>query len=305
MTKTTGSVAGSSSGAESRRKVLVGLAFASPYIAIWFVFMILPIGYGFFISLHDWNPMMGSEWLGFGNYIELFNRPRFWNSLYVTLEYSVYAVVLIMLFGLSFALLLHNSKVRGKTFVESALFFPYLLNVSVVSILWLFLLDPNVGIIPHYLEAAGILAPNFLNSPGWVILAISFVTAWWLAGYRMIVFRAGLQSIPEELYESAQLDGAGPIRSFFVITLPLLKPTLLFGLIITIVGGMRNVGQVMIMTEGGPGNSSEVLALYMYKLGFSFFKFGEAAAVGFILFAIVFLISLLIVRFIGLGSELR
>ena len=287
------------------KNLCVGLAFASPYIVLWFLFMVYPIGYGFFISLHEWNPIIGSKFIGLDNYAGLLTRERFWNSFVVTLEYSAYAVSMIMFLGLAFALILKAVRIFGKTFIEASLFFPYLLNVSVISILWMFLLDPDVGIVRYYLRAVGIDAPNFLDSPVWVIFTVAFVTAWWLAGYRMVVFRAGLETIPEELYESASLDGAGRFRSLFSITLPLLKPTLLFTLVITLVGGMRNVGQVMIMTEGGPGHSSEVLALYMYRLGFLFFKFGEAAAVGFIIFVVILVISAILFKLLGTSSELR
>lgn len=294
---------------DERREVLnntaIGILFALPYITIWFLFMVLPIGYGFYISLHEWNPILGSEFVGFENYRNLLGRERFWNSFWVTAEFSAYVVPLIIAIGLAFAIMLHNTRVIGAGWVEGAFFFPYLLNVSVVSIVWVFVLDGNVGIIPYYLRQLGLSPPTFLNNPYWVVPVIAFVSAWWLAGYRMVLFRAGLQTIPTELYESAAIDGAGGVRSFFLITLPLLKPTLLFATVVTLVGGMRSVGQVIIMTNGGPGNSSEVLALYMYRLAFDFFRFGEAAAIGFILFAIVFGLSLLLFWLFGTESELK
>lgn len=294
---------------DERRELLkttaIALLFILPYVTIWLLFMVLPIGYGFFISLHEWNPILGSEFIGLKNYINLFGRERFWKSLAVTAEFSAYVVPLIIGIGLVFALMLHHTRIRGAAWVEGAFFFPYLLNVSVVSIVWVFVLDGNVGIIPYYLRQIGLDPPTFLNSTAWVVPVIAFVSAWWLAGYRMVLFRAGLQTIPTELYESAAIDGAGGLRAFFLITLPLLKPTLLFATVITLVGGMRSVGQVIIMTNGGPGNSSEVLALYMYRLAFDFFKFGEAAAIGFILFAIVLLFSLMLFKLFGTESELK
>lgn len=289
----------------SRRGLLLGLAFIAPYFVLWFLFMILPIGYGFWISLHDWNPILGSKFVGFANYADLAATERFWGSFWNTLEYSAWVIPMIVGFGLAFALMLHRARLRGLAFVETALFFPYLLNVSVISIVWLFMLDPDVGIVMHYAQALGIALPTVLNDPVWVIPVIAFVTAWWLSGYRMVVFRAGLQAIPDELYESAALDGAGPVRSFLSITLPLIRPSLLFALVVTLVGGMRTFGQVIIMTNGGPGTASEVLALYMYRAAFEFLKFGSAAAVGFILFALIFGISLLLFRLFGFESELQ
>ena len=283
---------------------LVGILFLLPYLVLWLLFVVIPVGYGFYISLHKWNPMGAPPFVGFDNYIQLFSNSRFLNALENTFIYAVWAIPLVLVLGLAFALLLKRAKVRGVGFIEGALFFPYLLNVSVVGILWNFLLDPNVGIIPYYIRAAGFPAPDFLNNPALVLPTIAFVSAWWLCGYRMVVFRAGLNAIPEELYESSSLDGAGPVRQFFSITLPLMKPSILFAAILTIVAGLCMLGQVLIMTNGGPGTSSEVLALFMYRTAFESFNFGQAAAVGFVLFAIVFLISMALVRVFGLKSEL-
>lgn len=286
-------------------ELVVGLLFVLPYALLWSVFMIWPIVYGFFISLHKWQPALGSEWVGFRNYADLWRTPRFWNAALTTGKFAALVIPLILGFGLGFALLLHRRKLKGVSAVESALFFPYLLNVSIVSIVWMFLFDPDVGIVNYYLRRLGLAPPTFLNDPVWVIPAIALTTAWWLAGYRMVVFRAALQAIPEELFESAALDGAGPGRRLLHVTLPLLKPAMLFAAVLTLVGGLRTFGQVILMTGGGPGLSSEVLALYMYRLAFQFLNFGLAAAVGFILFGTIFLLSLALFFALGFESELR
>ena len=305
-----GGIRGGSKGAAVPRRrdpddTVIGLLFLLPYLILWSLFAVLPIGYGFYISLHKWNPIGGSKFIGFENYTQLFAVARFWNALKNTFVFAGCVIPLILGLGLGFALLLHRRILRGAGMVEGALFFPYLLNVSVVSILWAFILDPNVGIVPYYMRLLGIGSPDFLNSPTFVLPTIAFVTAWWLCGYRMVVFRAGLNAIPPELYESSSIDGAGPIRQFFSITLPLMKPSILFAAVLTLVGGLRTLGQVIIMTNGGPGTSSEVLALYMYRLAFESFNFGQAAAVGFILFAIIFVLSMILVRVLGLKSELN
>lgn len=284
---------------------VIGLLFLLPYLVLWGLFAVLPIGYGFYISLHKWNPIGGSKFIGFENYTQLFAVTRFWNALANTFVFAGCVIPLILGLGLGFALLLHRAQLRGAGVVEGVLFFPYLLNVSVVSILWAFILDPNVGIVPYYMRLLGFGSPDFLNSPTFVLPTIAFVTAWWLCGYRMVVFRAGLNAIPQELYESSSIDGAGRVQQFFSITLPLMKPAILFAAVLTLVGGLRTLGQVIIMTNGGPGTSSEVLALYMYRLAFESFNFGQAAAVGFILFAIIFALSMILVRVLGLQSELN
>jgi multiple sugar transport system permease protein len=289
-----------------RKDMAAGILFLLPYLALWLVFSVLPIGYGVYISLHKWNPLGRSPFVGLANYATLFTNARFWNAFENTFIFAACSIPMILVTGLAFALLLRHARLRPATaaVVEGAFFFPYLLNVSVVGILWVFLLDPSVGIVPYYLGRLGMTPPNFLNNPWLVLPTIAAVSAWWLSGYRMVIFRAGLNAIPQELYESSSLDGAGPIRQFIYITLPLLKPTLLFATVLTLVAGLSMLGQVIIMTNGGPGTSSEVLALYMYRTAFESFNFGQAAAVGFILFAIVLVLSLVAVKLFGLKSEL-
>jgi ABC-type sugar transport system permease subunit len=287
-----------------RSETIVGILFLLPYFALWLLFSVFSVGYGFYMSLHKWNPMGKSIFIGLDNYVGLFTNDRFLNAVKDTFIYAAWAIPLTLILGMAFALLLRRARIRAVSAVEGALFFPYLLNVSVVGILWGFLLDPNVGIIPYYLKFIGISPPNFLNSPVLVLPTIAFVSSWWLCGYRMVVFRAGLNAIPDEIYESSLLDGAGPIRQFLHITLPLMRPSILFAAILTLVAGLCMLAQVLIMTNGGPGTSSEVMALYMYRLAFESFNFGAAAAAGFILFSLVFVISVGLVNILGLESEL-
>lgn len=289
----------------NRRALREGLLFIAPYALLWFVFLFGPLLFGFLISLHQWNPFARNEFLGFRNYVDLFRTPRFWNSFFVTWRFILMVIPGIIAVALAAALVLHFVRFPGRTLFENVFFFPYLLNVSIVSIIWALLNDPDVGMVNHILAVFGISSPPLLSSRVWVLPVIALATVWWLAGYRMIVFRAALSSIPGELYDSARIDGAGAARTFFAITLPLLKPTLLFTLVITTVGGMRTFGQVILMTNGGPGTSSEVLALYMYRQAFDFLNFGRAAAVGFVLFLLIFVLSLIMVKVMRLDGDLR
>lgn len=282
-----------------------GLLFILPYAIIWFVFLFGPLLFGFFMSLHHWDPLRENIFVGFQNYSELFQNNRFWNSFWVTWKFVIMVIPGIIIVALAAALLLHFINFKGAGIFESLFFFPYLLNVSIVSIIWALMNDLDIGLIPVFLGNLGFEQQALLSNEIWVLPIIAFATVWWLTGYRMIVFRAALSSIPTDLYDSAKIDGSGPIRTFFSITLPLLKPTLLFALVITTVGGMRTFGQVILMTSGGPGTSSEVLALYMYRQGFDFLNFGIAAAVGFILFILIFIISIILVRVFKLEGDLR
>ncbi|MDR7520099.1 MAG: sugar ABC transporter permease [Armatimonadota bacterium] len=280
-------------------------AFLLPFAAFWVIFRAGPVLYGIFISLYRWDPLGENTFIALRNYLDLARDPRFWNALVNTLEFAALTVPLIIGFGLAFAALVfshrHRRVIRG---IEAALFFPYLLTVSIVALVWRWLLDPDFGIVLILLREAGIRPPVFLNEPRWVIPAIAFATAWWLAGYRMVLFRAAMEDIPDELYEAARLDGAGAWRIYFAITLPLLRPAILFALVLTTISGFIVFGQVLIMTGGGPGRASEVLALYMYRYGFEFLEMGRAAAVGVVLFVIILGLTLVSFRWLGYEAEL-
>lgn len=286
-------------------QLVEGLLFISPYFVLWVLFLFGPLLYGFFMSLHIWDPLRGNTFIGIRNYLYLFKNARFWNSFLVTWKFVGMVIPGIIITALLVALLLHFVKFKGSVVFESLFFFPYLLNVSIVSIIWTLLNDPDMGLISLTLEKFGMKKVAMLANAQLVLPIIAIATIWWLVGYRMIVFRAALSSIPEEMFDAAKIDGAGPTRTFFAVTLPLMKPTLLFALILTAVGGMRTFGQVILMTNGGPGTSSEVLALLMYRQGFEFLNFGRASAIGFILFLLIFVISTLLVKFFKLEGDLR
>lgn len=289
-----------------RNRELEGVLFILPYAIIWAVFLLWPVVYGFYISLFKWQPLLGSEFIGLKNYVNLFHDARFWNALKNTIWFAVITIPLILGIGLFFALLVRAVEGRkGTGFVEASFFYPYLLNVSIISIIWKWLLDPDFGLVLSYLEALGIHPPNFLNEPFWAIPAIAFATGWWLAGYRMVVFRAAIGDIPDHIFELADLDGANAFTRFFRITLPLLKPAILFSLVLTAISAFRVLGQVLMMTAGGPGRSSEVLALYLYRAGWQYLEMGRAAAIGFILFLIILVFTLLGFRLLGFESELE
>lgn len=290
-----------------RHPGIEGLLFALPYIALWAVFLAWPVIYGIYISLFDWDPLRGSRFVGLANYLELFREPRFWNAVTNTFKFAGMAIPLILGLGLLFALMVWGwgRTRRGIVAVQASLFFPYLLTVSIVAIVWKWLLERDVGLFQHYLSSVFPSAPVFLTEPAWALPAIAVATAWWLAGYRMLVFQAGLEEIPAELFESAEIDGARPYHKFAHLILPLLKPSLLFALVLTTISAFRTFGQVLIMTAGGPGWASEVLALYLYRVGFDYFEIGKAAASGVVLLFLILVITLIGVRILGLKSELQ
>jgi ABC-type sugar transport system permease subunit len=290
----------------TKNQFMKGFVFVIPFMVVWGVFLAWPTVYGVFLSLRQWQGPMGSTFVGLENYRLLFNEPRFWNALKNTLVFAALAIPMIVIIGMLFALLLFKARQvpRAAAFGQAAFFFPYLLTVSIIALTWLWLLDGAYGLIPQGLSVFGITLPNFLNEPALILPVIAFVTAWWLAGYRMIVFQAGLEDIPPELFEVADIDGARSLMKFRHIILPLLKPTILYTVILTIISGFRTFGQVLVMTEGGPGRASEVLALYLYWVGFDYFQPGKAAAAGVVLLFLIMICTIFAIRRIGLHSEL-
>ncbi|GAB4569328.1 MAG: sugar ABC transporter permease [Anaerolineae bacterium] len=288
-----------------RSREVEGILFILPYGLVWLVFLVLPVLYGFYISLFRWQPLLGSTFLGLKNYLDLARDPRFWNAFRNTGWFALITIPLILGIGLFFALLLRAlGRWRGNGLVESSFFYPYLLNVSIVSIVWKWLLDPDFGLVLAYLRSLGLNPPTFLNHPLWAIPAIAFATGWWLAGYRMVIFRAAIEDIPPEIFEMAEIDGVGTWSRLWRITLPLLKPALLFSLVLTAISGFSVLGQVLMMTAGGPGRASEVMALYLYRLGWEAMDMGKAAAIGFVLFLVILAFTLVGFRFLGFESEM-
>lgn len=286
-----------------RKEGVQAALFITPFAIVWLMFQVWPVIYGFIISLYHWDPLRGNRFIGFGNYSYLASDARFINALVNTLYFAALTIPLIVGIGLIYAIFLHRRDFRGKTFVESALFFPYLLNVSIISLIWGWLFDADFGIVRYYLSLIGIHAPVFLNDEKWVIPAIAFATAWWLAGYRMVIFQAALKDIPEEIIEAAEIDGASGWITLRSIVLPLIKPAILFAIVLSTISGFRVLGQVMIMSGGGPGRASEVLTLYLYRYAFDYLQMGRAAAAGFILFLLILAVTLLSFKWLGLESE--
>lgn len=279
------------------------MLFLAPFAAFWLLFRLGPVLYGVGISLYRWDPLGDVQFVGVSNYLRLAADPRFWNALRNTLAFAALTVPGILALGVGLALTLFTYRGRPATrWVEAAFFFPYLLNVSVVGLVWRWLLDPDFGAVLLALRSLGLRPPVFLNEPGWALPSIAFATAWWLAGYRMVIFRAALEDIPEEIFDAAKVDGATGWRLLRSVLLPLLKPAALFALVLTGISGFIVFGQVLIMTAGGPGRASEVLALYLYRFGFEYLEMGQAAAVGVVIFALILSLTLLSFRWLGYGS---
>ena len=267
--------------------------FLLPAIGLITVFFILPVGAGLLLSLTDWDiysigDASDTRFVGFKNYGELLRNTVFWQALRNTLYFAFVGGPLTILVALAAALLLDAKLARFKPLFRTIFFAPVVTTIVAVAIVWRYLYHPRVGILNRMLEAVGINAIDWLGDARFALPAIILLSVWKNFGYSAVIFLAGLQSIPEEMYEAARIDGAGPIRRFWSITLPTLTPTFIFVAIITMIGYFQLFAEVYVMTpEGGPLNSTLSIVMLMYREGFRWWNMGYAAAIAFVLFALV------------------
>ncbi len=271
--------------------------FLAPSCLILLIFVAYPIVQSFWMSLHDWSFFASHHrWVGLANYRELLHDSRFWNALKNTAIYTGCVVPLQLAFGLALAVALQRAT-RGNTLLRSVYFFPVISALATMGIVWKFLLDPNIGIIPHALTAVGLPSTAFLQSTTWALPSIIVVGVWKSVGFSMVIFLAALQDIPESLLEAAALDGASAWMRFRRVTLPLLRPSMLFAAIIATIASMQLFDLVYVMTKGGPLFHTETLVTYLYEVGFQNFRSGYASAISWVLFVLIMLLSIFQLRF--------
>jgi multiple sugar transport system permease protein len=276
-------------GAATRESDLTAWLFLAPYLLLFTGFVLLPIGLGLWISLHDWDfTLPGKPFVGLENYTELFDPDSvtfqpFWDSMRATGIFTVFSVPLLLVVPLAVALAM-NQKFRGRNVFRSIFFAPYVLGVAVVGVLWRFLLDANIGLVNHVLGLLGLpdQVPWLSSVPeAWV--ALIGVTVWWTLGFNAVIFLAGLQDVPRELYEAAKVDGAGAWSTFVHVTLPGLRPVTMFVTMVTIIASANMFGQSFIMTNGAPGQETRTAIFYIAETGLQGFQMGAAAAASWIL----------------------
>ncbi|MFC7140555.1 carbohydrate ABC transporter permease [Halosimplex aquaticum] len=276
------------------RETIEGYLWSIPYLAAFVVFLLWPLVKGLYMSFHDWNPLFPSEstWIGLENYIQIVNDPFFWSALWNTIYFVALTVPTMVVLSLGLALGV-NRNVAGKKVLRTIFFSPYVLTIAVVAIVWLELLSVDFGPINYYLGILLGISPQWLTSRLLAMPSLAVTTIWWLLGFNFIILLAGRQSIPERLYEAARLDGAGTWRAFRDITLPQMRNSILFVVIIQFILQFQVFGQPYIMTGGGPAQSTRTIVYYLYQSAFNQQAYGYAAAIGYILFAILVGISLI------------
>ncbi|GAA1823772.1 carbohydrate ABC transporter permease [Agromyces salentinus] len=282
--------------ASRRREAIAGLLFVLPTIVIFVVFKFIPIGGAGAMSLTQYRLNGDVTFLGAENYTRLFADPHFWQSLGVTIGYVCIFVPLIIVVSLAAGLLL-NRLVRASSLFRALLFVPYLSSFVLAGIIWKWIFAAD-GPLNAALDGIGLGPVPFLTGDAWLVLAsLAMVAAWKGFGYSMLIFLAGLKAQPAEVHEAARIDGAGAWKSFWHITLPLLKPVVFFVLVIETIVGFQVFDTIYVMTGGGPARASYSLIYFLFDQGFRFFDFGYAAAIGIVLFVIVLILSLIQRRF--------
>ena len=246
----------------------------------------------FFISFTNWQLVLPPVWVGLRNYTTLFQMPEFWKVLGNTVYYTVGYVPLAVTLPLLMAILV-NQKLRGITFFRTTYFLPVVTSGVAIALVWGWMYNPSFGVINYLLETLfGIEGPRWLADPKWAMPSLIIIGVWHSLGYNMVIYLAGLQGIPQELYEAARIDGASPLRIFWHITVPLITPTAFFILVLSIIGSFQVWTITYLLTQGGPANSTLTLSYYIYQQGFEWFHMGFAAALAYVLFAIVFAVTM-------------
>jgi len=292
----TGGVEAANPGKGTLRENLTGWAFALPFVLIFTVFLLGPIAATLVMSFTDFglrdlrNPL-GTDFIGVDNYVQLLSDRKFVVSLFNTAYFVVVGVPLTLIAGLGVAVLLDRGIRRFRTLFRVGFYLPVVTSIVAIAVVWRFVLNPDVGLVNMALDSVGINGPDWLANPVLAMPSIIVMAVWRNLGFAMVVFLAGLQTIPGSLYEAASIDGAGRWQAFRHITLPLLRPTMLFIVVITTIGYLQLFEEPFVMTDGGPLDRTLSISMYMFRQGFQFFHQGYAAAIAWVLFIIVAIVA--------------
>ncbi|MDQ6888631.1 MAG: sugar ABC transporter permease [Gemmatimonadota bacterium] len=271
---------------------LAGWSFVAPALLLIGFFFFIPVIASLLLSVTDFDlysvaHLGNARWVALHNYDALLRNPVFWTALKNTFYFALVGGPLTVAVSLAAALLINTKGVRFPGLFRTIYFVPFVTTLVAVSIVWRYLYHPQYGLLNYALGIIGIRPIDWLGDPHWAMPAIILLAIWKNFGYNMLIFIAGLQAIPEELYEAANLDGAGPISRFRHVTLPMLAPTFFFVGVVTMIGYFQLFSEPYVMTSGGPLKATTSLVLFMYEEGFRWWRMGNAAAIAFILFIII------------------
>lgn len=272
--------------------------FIAPFYILFLVFSLGPMIYALYLSFFRWAGTGTMDYIGFANYGNLLQDPVFLKAIMNTTVYAIGAFVVILPFALFLALLVNSAVIRLKALFRVSFFLPILASTVASTLMFLMLYNTQFGLFNQVFEQLGLPRQEWLSERN-VKAAVLLVAAWRYTGLNMLYFLTGLQTIPEELYEAAQVDGAGMRAQFWNITLPMLRPVMIFVGIVTVIGSLQLFAEPLLLANGGPNNASLTIANYLYRSGFTYQKLGYAAAIGYVLALLIFVLALIQLRFFG------
>lgn len=272
--------------------------FIGPAFLLILIFTVYPVVSSFILSFQEVRGVQKS-FVGFSNYSRLFHDPIFYKSLINTFQILIVQVPIMLFLALLIAVGLHSSMLRGKAFFRISYFMPAITALVAASIVFMIMLDEHFGLVNYFLSFLGVDSISWLTTPFWAKVSIIVVMTWRWTGYNMVIFLAGLQNIPAELYEAASMDGAGKVKQFFMITIPQLKPVFIFTVVMSTIGTLQLFDEPFVLTNGGPNAATMTITLYLYETGFKFFDFGYASAIAYVLVMITAIVSWIQMKLVG------
>jgi multiple sugar transport system permease protein len=278
-----------------RSCTLTGLLFLLPWLLGLALFVAYPICASFYYSLTDFPVLRPPRWVGLANYARALGDPwvpKVWRN---TLQYGLTVIPAVTIVALAFALFV-NQRWPGYVLARTAFYAPYVTSVTVMALVWVWILETNFGILNHYLGLFGLPKIPWLTNPSWVILSVAGATLWWSIGFHMVILLAGLQDIPAELREAAQIDGATGWQQLVYVTVPLLRPALSLVLTLEVIASLRVFSQIYLMTNGGPAGASASVVSYIFEAGFIRYELGYGAAISLMLFATILVVTIVHMR---------
>ncbi|OCL28750.1 ABC transporter permease [Orenia metallireducens] len=282
---------------KGKLKKLEPYLFTAPHLIFFIAFLAFPVFFGLYISLHRWE-LLGWEkpFVGLKNYLQLFNSNTiqyeyFWNAMANTFKFVIFSVPFLVVVGLFLALLV-NKVFKGKALFRGIFYTPVILSITSVTLIWKWILDNQSGLANYLITALGFNPIPWLSETKFAWISLVLVTIWWTVGQNMLLFLAGLQDIPQHLYEAAEIDGANTWRKFWHVTLPSLKPTTLFVTVMTTIGSFNIFGQPYMMTKGGPGRATQVAIMYIQEEAFANYRMGSASAMALVMSLFIIIVSM-------------
>jgi multiple sugar transport system permease protein len=275
------------------RDTISGYLFLAPFFVLYCLLKLWPIAYGFWISMHRWE-IVGTNvsFIGLGNYQRILQDRLFWEAVLHTLQFTALSTPILIIGGLCLALILNRPLFSGSVF-RTLYYLPNVLSTSVIGLIFLAVLGASdAGLVNTFLGYLGIEPIAFMLDSEWAMPSVAFATLWWNVGFNMLILLAGLQSIPEEVNDAAKVDGAGGQQLFWRITLPLLRRPLMLVTILQVISAFQVFGQIDVMTKGGPGGQTRSIVYYIFERSFKEYQLGYGSAIAFILFAVLFVLSI-------------